>query len=357
MMDVMSAQSPHGGPAGPLSLEVVYSALPGESSGNLLGAVWHGGVASARGALTVDADIQIAMPPLLVPDAGVMERWCVSGAVRQGSLGPARYRCTSELLFVAITLAEQSGERPGETARDIAGAAQEAYAALFEVMEREGFSHLVRCWNYFADINRDQVNQLGTLERYRLFNIGRQAAFEATEHSADVGAPAACALGTHAGPLTVYALAARNEPRCVENPRQISAYRYPERYGPKSPSFSRGSVLSDADGGHVLFVSGTASIVGHESVHLGDVVAQTEESLRNIVTVVTQANRELGREVFSSHKLCYKVFVRHPDDAPMVADTVRRVLGNKGEAINMVVLRADVCRAELLVEIEAVGFA
>ncbi|HSD40039.1 MAG TPA: hypothetical protein VLC92_21245 [Rhodocyclaceae bacterium] len=351
-------EPPHGGTTGSLSLEVACVVSPDVPGDGLLGAVWHGGALNASAAAT-GVDIEVAMRPLLAGDTagvGIMEQWRVAGAVREGALGPARYRCTSELLFVAITLPEQNGEHPDEPLRDIASAAQQAYAALFEVMDREGFSHLVRCWNYFADINRDQANQLGTLERYRLFNIGRQAAFEAAEHSADVGAPAACALGTHGGPLTVYALAARTEPRCVENPRQISAYRYPERYGPKSPSFSRGSVLSDADGGHVLFVSGTASIIGHESVHLGDVVAQTEESLRNIVTVVTQANRGLGREVFSSHKLCYKVFVRHPDDAPMVADTVRRVLRNEA-AINMIVLHADVCRAELLVEIEAVGFA
>jgi chorismate lyase/3-hydroxybenzoate synthase len=51
------------------------------------------------------------------------------------------------------------------------------------------------------------------------------------------------------------------------------------------------------------------------------------------------------------------VFVRYTADAPVVAETVRRVLGEKGETIHMIVLRADVCRAELLVEIEAVGFA
>jgi chorismate lyase/3-hydroxybenzoate synthase len=294
MMGVMSDQGPHGGTTASLSLQIAFAEVPnGIAPDDLLGAVWHSGLPAAG-----TADIRIAMPPLLAVNAGVMEQWRVAGAVREGTLGPARYRCTEELLFVAITVDECSGEQQGEQLRDIASAAQQAYTVLFEVLALEGFTHLVRCWNYFADINLDQADQLGTLERYRLFNIGRQAAFEAAEHSADVGAPAACALGTHEGPLTVYALASRRAPRCVENPRQVSAYRYPERYGPKSPSFSRGSVLSDASGGHILFVSGTASIVGHESVHIGDVVAQTEESLRNIATVMTQANLGLGSEVF-----------------------------------------------------------
>lgn len=307
----------------------------------VLGSIWHADLST-----TAMADIHVAMPRLLSPQASVMEQWCGTGEVREGRRGLARYRCNEDFLFVAVTLDEHEA--------DIGAAAQQAYAALFDVMAAEGFEHLVRCWNYFAHINAEWADRDGLLERYRLFNIGRQAAFEAARHSADVGAPAACALGTDAGPLTLYALASRIAPRCVENPRQLSAYRYPERYGPKSPSFSRGSVLHDSRGGDVLFVSGTASIVGHESMHLGDVVAQTEESLRNIVTVVAQANLGLGREVFSSHKLCYKVFVRHASDALAVADTVRRVMG---AATNLVVLRADVCRAELLVEIEAVGFA
>ncbi|MDB5887201.1 MAG: Endoribonuclease [Rhodocyclales bacterium] len=348
-MGTVSARTPRCQPAGALSMSVTCCDRPdlvGHSG--LLGTVWHTEAPTGN-----DIDIHVAMPLLLSSHAGMFEQWQVDEAVRSGRLGSASYRCSDSLLFAAISVDEQQTAH----GKDIADAAQKAYAVLFEIMEAQGFTHFVRCWNYFADINMEQDDPRGRLERYRLFNIGRQAAFEAAEHSADVGAPAACALGTRSGPLTVYALAARCAPRCVENPRQVSAYRYPQRYGPKSPSFSRGSVLSDVHGGHVLFVSGTASIVGHESVHIGDVVAQTEESLRNIVTVVAQANLGLGCEAFSSHKLCYKVFVRHAADAAVVADTLQRVLGMSPEAVDQVILQADVCRAELLVEIEAVGFA
>jgi enamine deaminase RidA (YjgF/YER057c/UK114 family) len=346
MMEMMFGRASAADLAGALSLRVVLAeqlsdAAPSGGNEGLLGDVWHAGSTVSRaGGLHVD------MPPLLDNAQGVLERWSVGTPVRGGRLGPADFRCTDRLLFVAISIDEQDA--------DIGTAAEQAYAALFAVMDQEKFSHLVRCWNYFADINEEQATRDGSLERYRLFNIGRQAAFSAAEHSAEVGAPAACALGTRSGPLVIYALAARVAPLCIENPRQVSAYRYPSVYGPKSPSFSRASVLRDGDDGDILFVSGTASIVGHESVHLGDPVAQTEEALRNIVTVVAQANLRLGREAFSAAKLCYKVFVRREADAQQVADTVRSVLG---AATRMIVLRADVCRAELLVEIEAVGFA
>ena len=38
----------------------------------------------------------------------------------------------------------------------------------------------------------------------------------------------------------------------------------------------------------MLFVSGTASIVGHETQHRGDVVAQTRETLANLSSVLAE---------------------------------------------------------------------
>ncbi|HEX5126100.1 MAG TPA: Rid family hydrolase, partial [Rhodocyclaceae bacterium] len=168
-----------------------------------------------------------------------------------------------------------------------------------------------------------------------------------------VSAPAACALGTKSGGLVLYCLASRSAPRSIENPRQVSAYHYPERYGPRSPYFSRASLLALSSGQHVLFISGTASIVGHESLHVGDVLAQTEESLRNIAALVEQANQRLADQVFSVQDLYYKVFIRHGKDFDAVSEVLRRL----GPASTPVYLEADICRAELLVEIEATGFS
>ena len=62
----------------------------------------------------------------------------------------------------------------------------------------------------------------------------------------------------------------------VENPRQVSAYRYPPTYGPRvADLLARGAGRTSAAATIALFISGTASIVGHETVHQGDVRAQT----------------------------------------------------------------------------------
>jgi enamine deaminase RidA (YjgF/YER057c/UK114 family) len=193
----------------------------------------------------------------------------------------------------------------------------------------------------------------GGLERYRQFNSGRQAAFLEARQAAFEGAPAACALGTRGGPIAVRFLAGTRAPVPVENPRQVSAYRYPREYGPHSPTFSR-AALAQVDAGRVaLLVSGTASIVGHETLHHGDVQAQAREALRNVAAVIDAAHARCSAR-FAPADLDCVVYVRHAGDAAAVRDAIASVLGADAPALRSAVcLEADICRADLLVEIEA----
>ena len=163
--------------------------------------------------------------------------------------------------------------------------------------------------------------------------------------------PAACALGAAGGGLQIAFLATRANVIGIENPRQLAAYHYPSDYGPRSPTFSRAGLVKL--GGHdMLFISGTASIVGHQTLHNGDVAEQTRECLRNIAAVVAEANRHAPDADFCLEQLAYKVYVRHPDDL----ETVRREIAQfVGSPVLATFLYADICRADLLVEIEASG--
>ena len=107
--------------------------------------------------------------------------------------------------------------------------------------------------------------------------------------------------------------------------------------------------MNDSD---VLFVSGTASIVGHQTLHEGNVVAQAHETLTNLQSVVAAAVSHGARDVALLSDLLLKAYVRHPDDQPLV----RQVLAGHGlDADEVLYLQADICRADLLVEIEAIG--
>lgn len=312
---------------------------PDEQSSGVLGQAVYG-----LGPAPTDP-FMLRVPMPVLPEGGeVLTRWLVNGDVREGQLGGLHYRCNDELLFGSIRLRE-ADYCTNDQASALQQASEAAYRELFCALAATDFPHLVRCWNYLPGINRDG----GGLERYRQFNIGRQDAFIAASHAYLDGAPAACALGTDEGDLLLYFLAARCAPQTIENPRQLSAYFYPREYGPRSPTFSRASLLQ-LGSQRLLFISGTASIVGHESLHRGDVTAQTHETLANIEALLTSAAAAGCPLRLADLEL--KVFVRHPQDYP----AVRAVLAAHGaNAARCLYVQADVCREELLVEIEAFG--
>jgi chorismate lyase / 3-hydroxybenzoate synthase len=225
-------------------------------------------------------------------------------------------------------------------------ASYRAYSRIFDFIDQRGYAHLLRVWQYIPDINA----VAGGVERYRSFNAGRHEAFRAKGRVIGEDTPAACALGNRGGVLTVYFLAARQAGQSVDNPRQISAYRYPPEYGVRSPTFSR-AMLMRTPGHPLLFISGTASIVGHETQHVGDAAAQARETVTNILAVIRQARLAgLDRACFTGN-LLLKVYVR---DAAYIAVMHKHLAQAFGSAIEVLYLQADICRSDLLLEVEAV---
>ncbi|AYH44379.1 hypothetical protein CDA09_13435 [Azoarcus sp. DN11] len=285
--------------------------------------------------------------PVLEGPRSMCEIWRTRGPLETGLRGRVRYRCSDTMLLGALEIGEDAVPI-GASVSGLQWATEAAYREVFGLLDESGYRALFRAWNYFPGIN---VEADGS-ERYRQFNAGRQEAFRAGGRSTTGRVPAACALGTADGPFTLYFLALREAPVAIENPRQVCAYHYPLQYGPRSPTFARASLaLSEAP--PVLFVSGTASIVGHRTLHPGDVVAQTEESFRNIAAVLAEARRVAPDGAgFGLRDLSYKVYVRHPADLGAVRASVREHVGSE---VPVVFVQADVCRADLLVEIEASG--
>ena len=284
---------------------------------------------------------------LLSPGGGVSDLWSSSTEVHTQRHGCVQFTSDGQWLhgFAEINDAIFDG--------GLHAAARQAYADLFEVLARSGCPHLLRLWNYIAHIN---VPDADGVERYRHFNAGRQQAFIDVRRSAFDGTPAACALGTIDGPLRVYFLAGPQAPLAIENPRQVSAYRYPASYGARSPTFSRAALADVGGGRQALFISGTASIVGHTTLHIGDVRRQTEESLANMAAVREVAALRAGAE-FAAHESIYTVYVRHRSDLAVVREVFEQHVGAHSAAARATVyLQADICRAELLVEIEAHAF-
>lgn len=273
------------------------------------------------------------------------EIWRVAGLVSAGEQEGIRWRRAGHLLYGVLDLDEALFA--GQDVPPLQAASEAAYRRIFRLLEAQGLPHLWRAWNYMARINEET----GGLERYRQFNIGRQDAFIAHQRGTTGNMPAACAIGLAEGGLSIAFLAGPVPAVPVENPRQVSAYDYPADYGPRSPSFSR-AALAYPEGQELLFVSGTASIVGHQTVHPGDVLKQCDETLANIAAVLEEANRMARSGPFALPDLSYRVYVRHERDFPLIQARLQDRLGLGAE---ITYLQGDICRADLLLEIEAQG--
>lgn len=229
-----------------------------------------------------------------------------------------------DLLFGAVT---------AEEGKPLEEVSRETYARLIRHVRDAGYPYFVRMWNFVGSIN-----EIEERERYQLFCAGRHDAFIAAGYHHDVDLPSASAVGMPGRGLITYFLAARDAGVQVENPRQVAAYNYPPQYGPKSPSFSRATVWRDT-----VFVSGTSSVVGHETVHVGDVEAQLDETVRNIEAVLSRTGRSLANVVAA------KTYVRHAGDYDVIARRLGEVF-----PVNLY-LEADICRNDLLLEIECLA--
>lgn len=217
-----------------------------------------------------------------------------------------------------------------------------------DVLQATRGRHLARIWNYVPEINGTGPDGL---ENYRLFCRGRSLAFE-REHGDKFNAllPSASAVGCNARALTVCFAATGTMPRHLENPLQVPAYHYPAGYGPRSPSFARATIVRAARGDEV-FISGTAAIRGHVSVASDDLRGQLDCTLGNLreISVACGLGPDLGRVTGAAR--CFKVYLRHASDLAVAAGRLERDLVTPSDRVSY--LLADICRAELLVEIEA----
>lgn len=289
--------------------------------------------------------------PVLLGTADVYEVWRSGQPAQSGRRNRVHFRRSENLLFGCIALAESEVADVALAASApsaLHAATEQAYREMCATLDAVGYPHLLRVWNYLPDINRDTHG----VERYRQFNRAREHALSACGRAHRGNVPAASALGAASGsPLVVYFLAGRTAPAFIENPRQVSAYRYPRQYGSHRPAFSRATLLHQPDA-VTLFISGTASIVGHRSIHVGDTAAQTRETLANIAALLGEANRAQRAARFSLGSLALKVYVRRPADLPVIRAELAAALE---PASKVIYLQADICRQDLLVEIEATG--
>ena len=217
----------------------------------------------------------------------------------------------------------------------------------------------VRVWNFIPGILQPLD---GMPQRYMAFNAGRFRAYEEW-FEGPVGfsrkVPTASGVGHHGRDLSIHCLALAEGGEPVENPRQVPSYRYSRRWGQLPPCFARATRVSLSPARPPwLLVGGTASVRGEESLYGDDLDAQTEETFANLAALVRSAAAGTPFEAVAENATdedllgcfrflrVYYVDVRHQQ---RVRQLVARYAAQVGE---VEFLLADLCRTQLLVEIE-----
>lgn len=281
--------------------------------------------------ITRDCDDHIPTGLEITPnDTLLHELWKHSDApVESGVTGLCHWSQAGGFLFSSIRV-------DAEDCNDLQGATERAYTELLAFITRSKQPNLLRFWNYLPGINTGD----GDAENYKLFCTGRLKAFEAA-NIATADFPAATGIGHRTSGMIIYAISSEFTGTHHSNSQQQNAYQYPRQYGISSPSFARATSLEYPQG-RCLFVSGTASIIGHKTLHAGNLAAQLEVTRANIEHLLEKADFQ------ASHIQTMKVYVRHAAD---LAET-QTILEGYFPQVSKVYTLADICRADLLVEVE-----
>lgn len=239
----------------------------------------------------------------------------------------------------------------------IGGQADAVFGRMREILAAEGFAvtDITRQWNYIERITAMAPQG----QHYQQFNDARSRFYD--RYAWTGGYPAATGIGAQAGGVTVMfdAVKGADENRPVDNPLQVSAHAYsqnvlidrPENSNRTTPKFERARYVACQDS-KTVYISGTAAIRGEASVGC-DIIGQTGMTMCNIDTLTGPENlRRHG--VAAAARMRYamlRVYLKRGGDFPAAEAWMREHYPD----IPTVYLLADVCRDELLVEIEGIA--
>lgn len=238
----------------------------------------------------------------------------------------------------------------------------EAYTAILRSLSTDQLWYPVRIWNWIPNIHAVMP---GGIDRYMVFNAGRFSAYQGFYGHGwafEKAITTATAVGHDGDDLMIQVLASRRPGTPVENPRQIRSYRYSEQFGPMPPCFARATLApEEVPNLPDLFIGGTASVCGEKTMHVGDVEAQCEETLLNLAHLIAEGarvrgiTRELPTPVNIETELrrfdSMRIYYVKPEHADAILDLVWPYVDHL-DASHLELIRTDICRPELLVEIE-----
>jgi enamine deaminase RidA (YjgF/YER057c/UK114 family) len=231
--------------------------------------------------------------------------------------------------------------------------------------EQLSFAHVVRQWNYIEKILEINYQHQKLLQNYQVFNDVRSQYY--SKNSFSHGYPAATGIGMYAGGVVLEFVAVDRSPEvkvvAIKNPRQMNAYPYSqevlvgkpvnETAGKTSPKFERAKFVSFQNQAQV-YISGTAAIIGQESILIKNAGEQTIITIENILQLISEMNLQNHNIDLKADKLTLsylRVYIKNSNNV----EEVKGICEKYFPQVPTLYLISDICRPELLVEIEGVA--
>ncbi len=249
------------------------------------------------------------------------------------------------------------GILPPDLSAPVSVQSNAVFSRIEEILISENFpiNSIVRQWNYIEHICMcDGENQ-----HYQDFNDSRSHFYAKDDWSS--GYPAATGIGTEHGGVMVEFIALMGEGLinvALDNPLQTAAHKYSQgvllgAVDPcfkqrSTPKFERARVLG-LSGRQTVYISGTAAIREETSHIVDDITEQIRITMQNIDYLISNENYPVDRISVAYEIL--RIYVKNPCQI----EEARQYMKAHYPDTTKIYICADICREELLVEIEGIA--
>ncbi|MGV8134292.1 MAG: hypothetical protein AB2L20_03680 [Mangrovibacterium sp.] len=245
------------------------------------------------------------------------------------------------------------GILPPDISASVSDQSNAVFSRIEQILTYESFpiNSILRQWNYIEGINVFRDSH----QHYQDFNDSRSQFYAKTNWPS--GYPAATGIGTQFGGVMVEIFAFTGEElvnRALDNPLQVAAHKYSQDVllgateQRATPKFERARVIGTSEK-QIVFISGTAAIRGELSLHADDVIEQVRVIMDNIDCLISSANY-LSVAAMREYKLL-RIYIKNPDQI----ETVHNYMDAHYPDVKKLYVCADVCRDELLLELEGIA--
>lgn len=252
-----------------------------------------------------------------------------------------------------------SGAIYSSTQYSIAKQSDQIFTSLEQMLTTEGLriDNIVRQWNFIENITT--ISPKG--QNYQQFNDSRSRFYAKTEWAN--GYPAATGIGTTCGGVSVIVdalLDSSARSQAIDNPLQISAHAYSQRVlidsdtnrQKSTPKFERARRV-EWNNNPMIYVSGTAAIRGEESCSATDIEQQINLTMDNIDCLISENNilNQTGKSAEKYKNSMLRIYLKRRSNWPIV----KQWIADNCHNIEILCVEADICREELLIEIEGIA--